>query len=46
MKTALILLTVSLLSFNLTACGKSTTEKKADADEKALKEYRQKRNQF
>ena len=45
MKNILVLLTATLLTFNLAACGKSAAEKKAEADEKAVKEHRQKRHQ-
>ena len=46
MKTTLVLLTATLLSFNLTACGQSAAEKKAEAAEKASKERVDRRNQF
>ena len=46
MKTALVLFTAILLSFNLTACGQSAAEKQRAADEKASKEHNAKRNQF
>lgn len=46
MKTTLILLTATLLSFNLTACGQSAAEKQRAADEKAVHEHNKKRNQY
>ena len=46
MKTTLVLFTAILLSFNLTACGQSAAEKKAEADEKISQEHNKKYNQF
>lgn len=45
LKKSLMLLAVSVLALNLTACGKSAEEQRIEQEKKAAQEYWEKRRQ-